>query len=136
MSLYSNATVWELKKQIASALHLSPQFVWIDIDQGAESRSIKDVDNGRTLADMGIKANEVLVASKIKHDEEIPKAPLLGPDKKMVPKLVEIFGELFKLYSKDGFMSPSHCSLFIKGCTGEQPDPDDPRIQELFKTFD
>jgi Ca2+-binding EF-hand superfamily protein len=33
-------------------------------------------------------------------------------------------------------MTKDTCSLFIKGCTGEQPQPGDDRIGNLFKTYD
>ena len=33
-------------------------------------------------------------------------------------------------------MTKDTCSLFIKGCTGEQPQPNDERILSLFKTYD
>lgn len=33
-------------------------------------------------------------------------------------------------------MTKDTCALFIKGCTGEQPAPNDDRIANLFKTYD
>lgn len=33
-------------------------------------------------------------------------------------------------------MTKETCSLFIKGCTNEQPLPNDDRILGLFKTYD
>ena len=33
-------------------------------------------------------------------------------------------------------MTKETCSLFIKGCTGEQPLPNDDRILGLFKSYD
>jgi Ca2+-binding EF-hand superfamily protein len=41
------------------------------------------------------------------------------------------------MYSDDnGQMTKETCSLFIKGCTGEQPQPNDDRILSLFKQYD
>jgi hypothetical protein len=33
-------------------------------------------------------------------------------------------------------MSRETCALFIKGCTGEQPGPNDDRVNNLFKNYD
>jgi Ca2+-binding EF-hand superfamily protein len=41
------------------------------------------------------------------------------------------------MYSDEsGSMVRETCSLFIKGCTGEQPSVTDDRISNLFKTYD
>lgn len=70
-------------------------------------------------------------------EEEIPNAPLIGPDGKLTEKLRSIFNEWFDMYSddKDG-MTKETCALFIKGCTGEYPNTNDERIMNLFKVYD
>lgn len=47
MRIYSNATVWELKKEVAKQLELGPKYLKLEIGQ---NRTIKDIDNGKTLA--------------------------------------------------------------------------------------
>jgi hypothetical protein len=47
---------------------------------------LKDLDNGKTLAEIGIQSYENLSASKIYIEEEIANAPLLGPDNKLTEK--------------------------------------------------
>lgn len=55
----------------------------------------------------------------------------------MIDKLVKIFDEWFDLYSNENSkMTPDTCSAFIKGCTGEQPAPQDERIINMFKQYD
>ena len=69
---------------------------------------------------MGFKNDEVVSAFKINIEEEVPKVPLLGSDNKMVPKLVQIFTEMFELYTDEkGSMTKETCTQFIKACTGE-----------------
>jgi len=41
------------------------------------------------------------------------------------------------MYSDDtDGMTKDTCTLFIKGCTGENPGPNDDRVLNLFKTYD
>jgi hypothetical protein len=81
---------------------------------------IRDMENGRTLADLGFVNFEELTATKITSEEEIPKAPLVNPDRTLSEKFVEILEEWFILYSEiipdsDGHraMTKHTCSKFI-----------------------
>jgi hypothetical protein len=47
MSIYSNTTVWEFKKEVAKQLDLAPKYLKLDRQNGA---TLKDIDNGKTLA--------------------------------------------------------------------------------------
>ena len=98
---------------------------------------LKDLDNGKTLAEIGVQSYETLSASKIIIDEEISNAPLLGSDNKLTEKAKQIFCEWFIIYSDEqGAMNKETCSLFIKGCTGEQPAVNDERILGVFNQYD
>lgn len=62
---------------------------------------------------------------------------MIGPDGRLTEKAAKIFNEWFDLYSdENGQMTKETCALFIKGCTGEQPQLNDDRIVALFKTYD
>jgi hypothetical protein len=50
MSIYSNTTFWEFKKEIAKRLDLAPKYLKIEKLSGS---AIKDTDNGKTLAELG-----------------------------------------------------------------------------------
>lgn len=70
-------------------------------------------------------------------EEEIANAPLIGQDGRLTEKAKEIFNEWFDMYSnEDGRMTRETCALFVKGCTNEQPTPNDERISNLFKSYD
>lgn len=47
MKIYSNATVWDFKKEVSKQLDLAPQYLKLEISGG---RVIKDLENGKTLA--------------------------------------------------------------------------------------
>ena len=60
ISIYANATVWELKKQVAKQLDLGPQHV--RLLYGTANKEIKDIENGKTLSDLDFKNDEVVTA--------------------------------------------------------------------------
>ncbi len=89
------------------------------------------------MADLGFQNEEKLTATKIHIEENVTKVPLIGTDGELVPKLLQIFNEWFDMYSDEkGSMTKETCSLFIKGCTGEQPRVEDERVCSLFRLYD
>ncbi len=98
MRIYSNATVWEFKKEVAKQFELAPKYLKLEM---SGSRVIKETENGKTLAQLGLKSNEQLTAYKIYVEEEIPNAPLIGPDGKLTEKARAIFNEWFDMYSDE-----------------------------------
>lgn len=133
MSIYSNATVWEFKKEVSKQLDLAPKYLKLE---RAQNKVIKDTDNGKTLGELGILNNEILSAHKVNIEEEVANAPLIGTDGRLSEKLKQIFNEWYDMYSENGQMTKETCALFIKGCTGEFPSVSDERITNLFKTYD
>ncbi len=134
MRIYSNATVWEFKKEVSRQFELAPKYLRLEM---GNNRVVKDTENGKTLAQLGLKSNEQLTATKIFVEEEIPNAPLIGSDGHLSEKAKAIFNEWFDMYSNEnGQMTKETCGQFIKGCTGETPPPNDDRIITLFKTYD
>jgi hypothetical protein len=57
MSVYSNTTVWEFRKEVAHQFDLAPKYLKLEKADGTE---IKDLDNGKTLSQLGFQTNEVL----------------------------------------------------------------------------
>jgi hypothetical protein len=134
VTLYSNTTVWEFKRKIAEKLGLAPKYLKL---LRSNNKSIKTIEHGRTLGELGFQSHEVVIAEKIQIIEDIPNAPLIGPDGKLSEKANKIFNEWFDMYSNaDGKMTKETCALFILGCTGEKPTLNDDRIGNLFKTYD
>lgn len=134
MSIYSNATVWEFKKVVSQKLGLAPKY--LKLEKGFNTL-IKDTENGKTLASLGIQPGDQFTAYKLNIQEEIPNAPLTDSNRKLTEKAKQIFNEWFDIYSdENGQMTREYCSKFIKGCTGEQPSLSDDRISTLFKLYD
>jgi hypothetical protein len=50
MSIYSNTTFWEFKKEVSKQLELAPKYLKLEKLSGV---AIKDVDNGKTLGELG-----------------------------------------------------------------------------------
>ena len=134
ISIYSNTTFWELKQQVAGHLGLSPKYLKL---QRSNGKAIKEVENGKTLAQLNFTPYEQLTALKINIEEEVPHAPLVDAQGKLTEKTRKIFNEWFDMYSNENdMMTPETCALFIKGCTGDQPALSDDRIVTMFKTYD
>lgn len=51
VKIYSNATVWEFKKEVSRLLDLAPKYLKLEV---GNNRVIKDIENGKTLAQIGI----------------------------------------------------------------------------------
>jgi len=83
---------------VSEKLGLTPKYLKL---QRANGKAIKDVDNGKTLAELGFSTNEQLTAFKINIVEEVPNAPLTGPDGRLTEKASKIFNEWFDLYSDE-----------------------------------
>lgn len=98
MSVYSNTTVWEFRKEVAYQLDLAPKYLKLEKADGTE---IKDLDNGKTLSQLGFQANELLTAQKVQIEEEVVPAPILTPENKLTERAKEIFCEWFILYSDE-----------------------------------
>lgn len=135
VTIYSNATVWEFKKVVAKMLDLAPKYLKLEIS--SSNKVISQNENGKTLAQLGLQSNDIVFAYKQQVDEEIPNAPLIGQDNKLSEKAKQIFNEMFDMYSDEqGAMTKETCTKFIKGCTNEQPLPNDERILTMFKVYD
>ncbi len=132
MSVYSNCTFWDFKKQVSEKLGLVPKY--LKIEKGG--KVIKDTENGRTLGELGFQTNEYIIAEKNDVKEVIPQAELII-NGKLNEKALKIFNEWFDMYSnEEGRMTRETCSLFIRGCTGEPATVNDERITGLFNMYD
>jgi len=133
LSLYSNRTVYDIKRIIGAVNKVPAEYV--RLIRFSTASEIKDVDNGKTLADLGFKPNESLIANK-QSLGNIPKAPLLNPDKSLTKEAVSIFGEWFDAFSHDGLMTPEDCVEFIRSCTDDKCKTSDGRVKNLFQGHD
>ena len=131
LHVYSNTTIWELKRAIGKQVESSAECIRI-LYMGTE---VKDCDNGKTLADLRFKAKANILVSK-KSMDNIPKTPLIDSNKQMIPKAVEIFTSWFHKFAIDGMMNAQGCADFVRSCTNDTCKADDRRVIELFKTYD
>jgi hypothetical protein len=66
ISIYSNSTVWDFKKQVAKQLDLAPKYLKLERSIGMSTYStIKENENGKTLGQLGIQGGELITAYKI-----------------------------------------------------------------------
>jgi len=56
---------------------LAPKYLKLERNHG---QTLKDTDNGKTLAQMGIYSHETIFGYKIYIEEEVAYAPLVGAD--------------------------------------------------------
>jgi hypothetical protein len=73
-------------------------------------RTLKIPNMERLWANLASPPGMVLTANKLNIEEEVPFAPLIGPDQKLTEKAKRIFNEWFNLYSNaDGKMTKETC---------------------------
>jgi hypothetical protein len=133
LSLYSNSTIYDIKRIIGAINKVPAEYV--RLIRHSTTSDIKDIDNGKTLAELNFKPNESLIASK-QNMGNIPKAPLTNPDKSLTPEAEGIFGEWFDSFSHDGLMTPEDCVDFIRSCTDDKCKTTDGRVRNLFQNHD
>lgn len=89
-------------------MELAPKYLKLERNDG---KVIKDIENGKTLAELGFQNNEVFTAYKINVEEEVANAPLTGSDGKLTDKARQIFNEWFDMYSDEsGSMTRETCA--------------------------
>jgi hypothetical protein len=63
LKIYSNATVWEFKKEVSRLLDLAPKYLKLEI--GVGNRVVKETEHGKTLAQLGLQSGDFVSAYKI-----------------------------------------------------------------------
>lgn len=133
LSLYSNSTVYDIKRIIGAVNKVPAEYV--RLIRYSNTSEIMDIDNGKTLAELNFKPNENLIANK-QNLGNIPKAPLMNPDKSLTKEAISIFGEWFDSFSVEGLMTPEDCVEFIRSCTDDKCKTSDNRVRNLFTNHD
>lgn len=133
LSLYSNCTIFDLRNVIGVLTNVPAEM--IKITRISTKSEIKDIENGKTLADLEFKNNEDLVVTK-KNLDNIEKLPLTQMGGQLTPEAREIFEEWFNTFSKDGMMRKEDCVAFIRSCTDDNCLITDPRVTNLFRDYD
>lgn len=98
---------------------------------------LKDIDNGKTIAALGLAGGEILTAQKLAVEEHIPNAPLIGGDGELTPAARRIFGGWYDRFCDgEGAFTRQSAAHFIQACCGDLPAPSDQRISALFQAYD
>jgi len=149
--MYSNATIWDLKKEIGRRLcqqkledgtvvQETPIHPFnIKLYRMTGSVEIREGDNGKTLGEMKFKPNEIITAQRKMFNQSPAKTPLLDETGETYsPKALEVFKEIFHDYSVDDeetglrVMTPVKLADLIRVCVGDTCQEDDSRIISLF----
>ena len=114
---------------------LAPHYVQFKRSDGS---LIKDTDYGKTLREISFKNYEVVTVKKLDFEDEVVPAHVIDPQtNELTERAAVIFNEWFDAYSNnEGYMTPETTTLFIQGATNEVVQPEDNRIQGLFKSYD
>jgi len=103
--------MFDLRNIIGVMTNVPAEMIKVVRISSKDKEEIKDVDNGKTLADLNFKNNEDLVASKKNID--IEKAPLTQTGGQLTPEARAIFEDWFDTFSKDGLMRKEDTVAFI-----------------------
>lgn len=126
--------MFDLRNIIGVMTNVPAEMIKVVRISSKDKEEIKDVDNGKTLADLNFKNNEDLVASKKNID--IDKAPLTQVGGQLTPEARAIFEDWFETFSKDGLMRKEDTVAFIRSCTEDNCSINDNRVTNLFRDYD
>jgi len=135
--VYSNTTLWELKKALAGVLDYTPRYLRISLGGGTQLTDFKDADNGKTMKALGLAGGELLTASRHSPDDFVEAAALIDVRGELTPAARRVFCHWFEMFREaDGTWSKESAGYFVQGCCGEPPGPTDTRVVTLFQQYD
>lgn len=132
LKIYSNKTILDLRVEIAKKIKVT----WDEIKlkkMGYYPKDIVDSDNGRTIGEMRFKNLENITVTR-RPTPPIPYAKLLDADNQLLDKPKQIFTDLFKIFSKNGYMDEENCANFITAATNNDVcKKEDGRVSDVIK---
>lgn len=135
--VFSNTSLWDLRKEVAKVLALAPRYLQLTLGTGNSAKVLGDVDNGKTMKALGLTGGETLTAQKLSVDEHVPNAPLIGPDGELTPAARRIFSEWYDMFcDSEGAFTKESAAHFIQAACGDLPAANDSRIAGLFQAYD
>ena len=108
VQVYSNTTLWDLKRAVAEVLDLAPRYLQLSLGTQASSLTeLKDIDNGKTMKAIGVTGGETLTlhnrlsdktSGRPSPEDQVPAAALSGPDGQLTATAREVFGEWYEMF--------------------------------------
>lgn len=98
VAVYSNTTLWELKREVALLLDFTPRFLQMSLGTGAQLTDFKTTDNGKTMKALGLHGGEALTALRAVPEEYIPAAALIDAQGRLVPAAARLFSQWFEMF--------------------------------------
>ena len=135
--VFSNTTLWELKKTLAETLDFNARYLRVSLGAPGQLSDFKDADNGKTMKALGLTGGELLTASKATPDDFIAQAPLVDAAGELTAAAKRVFCQWFEMFREpDGACSAESVAHFVHGCCGEPPGPGDSRVASFFAEWD
>lgn len=109
----------------------------LELVRQSDQRMLSDKYNGRTMGELKVKNQEVVVANK-RLTAEVERVELttgVGANE-MVPRLKEIVVMWFGMFSTNQRMSMDQCASFINSCTGDNCKGSENRLKVLYDEWD
>jgi len=135
IKVYSNTTLWDLKKLIATKIHTLPEGIRINTNN---SKDITDNDHGKTLGELSLKDSDKLTVLMSQAFQNIPKQPLIK-NGKFTEKAEKTLCEIFNIFAnEDRLMDQESAARFATVAT-DSYEPllvDDSRVKHLFELYD
>lgn len=133
ISLYGNTTVWDLRELLSKKIGIAVDFFKLSI----KGNEIQEVDNGKTLLDLGLQDDDEIRLYMNDIDRNIPQVELVR-NGEVVPELTAIFNEWFDRLSTDGKLLRENTVKFVKSVTNCRDDigVDDHRVAYMFSSYD
>jgi hypothetical protein len=129
VKVFTSATVYEFVKEVAYMLDTAPQFMSLSLPNG---NAIEEKDYGKTIAQLGLKNNDILNARSINCDKDLGPEAALYVNGALTEAAAKAFNHMFDLYANEaGVMTTQGCVHFIRGATGEIITGEDSRIKTI-----
>lgn len=89
--MHSHNSLWDLRREVAAAVELAPHQLQLFLGSGSATTELKDIDNGKSVAALGLTGGETLTAQKSVIEEHIPAAALVDAAGELTPAAERIF---------------------------------------------
>jgi hypothetical protein len=134
--MQTNVALWTLKEYLAEKLLIDPLVIKLE-KLGIHSREFKDSDNGKTLQELEIQDGDKFSISAKMAMTLLDHLNLTFSDHKLTPEADRLFTEVFSTFTNEaGVMTRQTCTEFLKFCTNQNTDENDPRVKRLFDNYD